>query len=213
MVFPNICWYHQISSSWHWMVCMVSSVNCGARIGTGEVIKGWDEGLLRMSQGEKATLGVRSDYAYGALPCRCLGYLGIWGADTWNLGEARDVGWFFGTKQGKSSFFSGCWFHPLEFAARRIEESRLVVHREWRSILIQYFYVCMSVLWFLSFFWFIFHWFYWDDPGMLTEERLVLGASHRTPTCALEHLNISRGCLSRPKMDTDGTWHINKYII
>jgi hypothetical protein len=72
---------------------MVSSVNCGtARIGTGEVIKGWDEGLLRMSQGEKATLGVRSDYAYGALPCRCLGYLGIWGAYTWNLGEARDVG-------------------------------------------------------------------------------------------------------------------------
>ena len=151
MVFPNICWYHQISSSWHWMVCMVSSVNCGARIGTGEVIKGWDEGLLRMSQGEKATLGVRSDYAYGALPCRCLGYLGIWGADTWNLGEARDVGWFFGTKQGKSSFFSGCWFHPLEFAARRIEESRLVVHREWRSILIQYFYVCMSA-WMWKFF-------------------------------------------------------------
>lgn len=43
---------------------------------------------------------------------------------------------------------------------------------------------------------------------MLTEERLVLGASHRTPTCALvnEH---PRGCLSWQKMDKDGTWHMN----
>mmetsp|Transcript_65054 Transcript_65054/g.79604 ORF Transcript_65054/g.79604 Transcript_65054/m.79604 type:complete len:170 (-) Transcript_65054:87-596(-) len=35
------------------------------RIGVGEVIRGWDEGLVRMSQGEKAMLGVRSDFAFG----------------------------------------------------------------------------------------------------------------------------------------------------
>ena len=41
----------------------------------GEVIPGWDEGLLRMSLGEKATLRVRSDMAYG--PLACLERLGI----------------------------------------------------------------------------------------------------------------------------------------
>ncbi|KAF1353861.1 hypothetical protein BDV97DRAFT_375725 [Delphinella strobiligena] len=39
------------------------------RIGTGQVIKGWDEGILSadggMSLGEKSTLTITGDYAYG----------------------------------------------------------------------------------------------------------------------------------------------------
>ncbi|KAI4739118.1 hypothetical protein E4T45_15052 [Aureobasidium sp. EXF-8846] len=38
-------------------------------IGTGRVIKGWDEGIVKedggMSLGEKATLTISSDYGYG----------------------------------------------------------------------------------------------------------------------------------------------------
>ncbi|EON97720.1 putative fkbp-type peptidyl-prolyl cis-trans isomerase protein [Phaeoacremonium minimum UCRPA7] len=36
------------------------------RIGVGQVIKGWDEGVLQMKVGEKATLDISSDYGYGA---------------------------------------------------------------------------------------------------------------------------------------------------
>lgn len=35
------------------------------KIGTGEVIKGWDEGVLKMSLGEKAILHITPDYGYG----------------------------------------------------------------------------------------------------------------------------------------------------
>lgn len=35
-------------------------------IGVGKVIKGWDEGVLQLSLGEKATLIATPDYAYGA---------------------------------------------------------------------------------------------------------------------------------------------------
>ncbi|KAJ1483230.1 hypothetical protein T484DRAFT_1950420 [Baffinella frigidus] len=35
-------------------------------IGVGQVIKGWDEGIPKMSLGEKATLTISSDYGYGA---------------------------------------------------------------------------------------------------------------------------------------------------
>lgn len=35
-------------------------------IGVGQVIKGWDEGMAKMSKGERAILRCRSDYAYGA---------------------------------------------------------------------------------------------------------------------------------------------------
>lgn len=35
-------------------------------IGIGQVIKGWDEGVMEMSLGEKATLKITSDYGYGA---------------------------------------------------------------------------------------------------------------------------------------------------
>jgi FK506-binding protein 1 len=35
-------------------------------IGVGQVIKGWDEGVMKMSKGEKAKLIISSDYAYGA---------------------------------------------------------------------------------------------------------------------------------------------------
>eukprot|EP00591_Stephanopyxis_turris_P007332 CAMPEP_0195527038 /NCGR_PEP_ID=MMETSP0794_2-20130614/28458_1 /TAXON_ID=515487 /ORGANISM="Stephanopyxis turris, Strain CCMP 815" /LENGTH=108 /DNA_ID=CAMNT_0040657861 /DNA_START=72 /DNA_END=398 /DNA_ORIENTATION=+ len=35
-------------------------------IGVGQVIKGWDEGVIKMSLGEKATLKISSDYGYGA---------------------------------------------------------------------------------------------------------------------------------------------------
>ncbi|CAJ1072729.1 peptidyl-prolyl cis-trans isomerase FKBP1A-like [Xyrichtys novacula] len=36
------------------------------KIGCGEVIKGWDEGVARMSVGEKARLTCSPDYAYGS---------------------------------------------------------------------------------------------------------------------------------------------------
>lgn len=35
-------------------------------LGAGMVIKGWDEGILGMSKGEKKTLNVPADKAYGA---------------------------------------------------------------------------------------------------------------------------------------------------
>ncbi len=34
-------------------------------VGIGQVIKGWDEGVLQMSIGEKAVLKITSDYGYG----------------------------------------------------------------------------------------------------------------------------------------------------
>ncbi|KUJ16384.1 putative FK506-binding protein 1 [Mollisia scopiformis] len=46
-----------------------SSAGRGAfqtQIGVGRVIKGWDEGVVTMKLGEKATLDITSDYAYGA---------------------------------------------------------------------------------------------------------------------------------------------------
>jgi FK506-binding protein 1 len=35
-------------------------------IGIGQVITGWDEGVIKMSLGEKAVLRITSDYGYGA---------------------------------------------------------------------------------------------------------------------------------------------------
>ncbi|KAJ4012751.1 FK506 binding protein proline rotamase rapamycin-binding protein [Fusarium irregulare] len=35
-------------------------------IGVGQVIKGWDEGVVDMKLGEKATLNITPDYGYGA---------------------------------------------------------------------------------------------------------------------------------------------------
>ena len=35
------------------------------KIGKGEVIKGWDEGVMQMSLGEKSILHISSDYGYG----------------------------------------------------------------------------------------------------------------------------------------------------
>mmetsp|Transcript_17417 Transcript_17417/g.37627 ORF Transcript_17417/g.37627 Transcript_17417/m.37627 type:complete len:113 (+) Transcript_17417:46-384(+) len=35
------------------------------RLGQGEVIKGWDEGVMTMKIGEKATIDCTPDYAYG----------------------------------------------------------------------------------------------------------------------------------------------------
>ena len=34
-------------------------------IGTGQVIRGWDEGVPQMSVGEKSVLTITGDYAYG----------------------------------------------------------------------------------------------------------------------------------------------------
>ena len=36
------------------------------KIGVGQVIRGWDEGVMQMSLGEKAVLRITSDYGYGA---------------------------------------------------------------------------------------------------------------------------------------------------
>jgi FKBP-type peptidyl-prolyl cis-trans isomerase len=35
-------------------------------IGKWQVIKGWDEGVIKMSVGEKATLTITADFGYGA---------------------------------------------------------------------------------------------------------------------------------------------------
>lgn len=35
-------------------------------IGVGRVIRGWDEGVVTMKVGEKATLDITADYAYGS---------------------------------------------------------------------------------------------------------------------------------------------------
>ncbi|KAJ1948584.1 Fork head 1, partial [Dispira parvispora] len=35
-------------------------------IGVGQVIRGWDEGVVQMSVGEKARLTITPDYGYGA---------------------------------------------------------------------------------------------------------------------------------------------------
>ncbi|KAG8360657.1 hypothetical protein FVEN_g1739 [Fusarium venenatum] len=46
-----------------------SSVGRGdfdVKIGVGQVIKGWDEGVVQMKLGEKATLLITPDYGYGA---------------------------------------------------------------------------------------------------------------------------------------------------
>ncbi|OAQ73094.1 Peptidyl-prolyl cis-trans isomerase, FKBP-type, domain-containing protein [Pochonia chlamydosporia 170] len=46
-----------------------SSVGRGdfvVKIGVGQVIKGWDEGVTQMKVGEKATLDISPDYGYGA---------------------------------------------------------------------------------------------------------------------------------------------------
>ncbi|KAI9888155.1 MAG: FK506 binding protein proline rotamase rapamycin-binding protein [Watsoniomyces obsoletus] len=36
------------------------------KIGRGNVIRGWDEGVMNMSLGEKSTLTMTSDYGYGS---------------------------------------------------------------------------------------------------------------------------------------------------
>ncbi|WP_411023746.1 FKBP-type peptidyl-prolyl cis-trans isomerase, partial [Salmonella sp. s51228] len=36
------------------------------KIGVGEVIKGWDEGVIQMSVGQRAKLTISPDYGYGA---------------------------------------------------------------------------------------------------------------------------------------------------
>jgi len=36
------------------------------QIGVGQVIKGWDEGVLQMQVGEKSRLHMTADYGYGA---------------------------------------------------------------------------------------------------------------------------------------------------
>jgi FK506-binding protein 1 len=36
------------------------------QIGQGQVIKGWDEGMIQLSVGEKATLDITPDFGYGA---------------------------------------------------------------------------------------------------------------------------------------------------
>jgi FK506-binding protein 1 len=46
-----------------------SSVGRGdfvVKIGVGQVIKGWDEGVTQMKLNEKATLDITADYGYGA---------------------------------------------------------------------------------------------------------------------------------------------------
>lgn len=39
-----------------------------AQLGVGQVIKGWDEGVIQMSKGERANLTCTPDYAYVPAP-------------------------------------------------------------------------------------------------------------------------------------------------
>eukprot|EP00891_Asterochloris_glomerata_P009106 jgi/Astpho2/9106/Aster-02758 len=36
------------------------------KLGLGQVIQGWDDGVAQMSKGERANLSIASDYAYGS---------------------------------------------------------------------------------------------------------------------------------------------------
>ena len=49
-----------------WSVCAHSSPRVGAAVNLTQVIKGWDEGVMKMSLGEKAKLTISPDFGYGA---------------------------------------------------------------------------------------------------------------------------------------------------
>ena len=49
-----------------WSVCAHSSTRVGAAANLTQVIKGWDEGVMKMSLGEKAKLTISPDFGYGA---------------------------------------------------------------------------------------------------------------------------------------------------
>lgn len=49
-----------------WLVCAHSSTRVGAAVNLTQVIKGWDEGVMKMSLGEKAKLTISPDFGYGA---------------------------------------------------------------------------------------------------------------------------------------------------
>ena len=59
-------------------------------IGVGQVIRGWDEGVMQMSLGEKAMLHITSDYGYGTRgaggvipPNADLNFEGLFGCVIW----------------------------------------------------------------------------------------------------------------------------------
>ena len=41
-------------------------------IGVGQVIRGWDEGVMKMSLGERAKLTITPDFGYGAQGAGCV---------------------------------------------------------------------------------------------------------------------------------------------
>jgi FKBP-type peptidyl-prolyl cis-trans isomerase 2 len=53
---------HEPHASLRWLLFSPFSF----KIGVGQVIKGWDEGVLQMSKGQRANLTCTPDYAYGA---------------------------------------------------------------------------------------------------------------------------------------------------
>ena len=45
--------------------CTSASCYISFIVGVGRVIRGWDEGLMTMTKGEKATLTIEPEWAYG----------------------------------------------------------------------------------------------------------------------------------------------------
>ncbi|CAB4438001.1 unnamed protein product [Rhizophagus irregularis] len=55
-----------IKSNDHFDSSIIRNKPLFCKVGVGQLIRGWDEGILRLSLGQKATLSVTSDYGYGS---------------------------------------------------------------------------------------------------------------------------------------------------
>lgn len=61
----NICYMNYVGKFEDGKIFDQSESPFQFKLGTGQVIKGWDVGVETMKVGEKATLWLRYDYAYG----------------------------------------------------------------------------------------------------------------------------------------------------
>lgn len=61
----NTCYMHYVGKFENGKIFDQSEDPFQFKLGVGQVIKGWDVGVATMKVGEKATLHLRYDYAYG----------------------------------------------------------------------------------------------------------------------------------------------------